>query len=437
MSNNRFEPLGLGVGTIINSRYDVVRKLGAGGMSAVYQVVDRALNNDLIALKLFEPRLTGDEVLLERFRNEVLITRKLTHPNIVRTYDFGEAQGRYYFMTMEHVHGVTLEKLIHAQSTGTLSVLEGFKVLSEVLKGMSYAHSMGVIHRDLKPANVLISETGEVKITDFGLARTLEITNRFTQAGECVGTPYYMAPEQIQEKNIDVRSDLYSVGIMAYELITGQVPFSDKSWFNLASKIVKEPLPPVVVKKGKVPVWLQEFIDKATAKNKEDRFSSADEMREVLEVCMQGELDNTIIHLPTLPRNTARHLARNTIIPGIAHPEVDVTLLSRLSLAKSMYRLAPLLLLVSLIALAGIAAIGLGGQSLDKVSQELQQNTSGMAQTLNEFTDTLDKLQKAVVTIHQNKDEIDHFLDKNPAPQPNPEDVRNVEPEPEPFSVPR
>lgn len=437
MSNNRFEPLGLGVGTIINGRYDVVRKLGAGGMSAVYQVVDRALNNDLIALKLFEPRLTGDEVLLERFRNEVLITRKLTHPNIVRTYDFGEAQGRYYFMTMEHVHGVTLEKLIHAQSTGSLSVLEGFKILSEVLKGMAYAHSMGVIHRDLKPANVLISETGEVKITDFGLARTLEITNRFTQAGECVGTPYYMAPEQIQEKGIDVRSDLYSVGIMAYELITGQVPFSDKSWFNLASKIVKEPLPPIFVKKGKVPVWLQEFIDKATAKNKEDRFSSADEMREVLEECMQGEIEHTIIHLPTLPRNTARNLARNTIMPGLAQPVDEVTLLSRLSLASSMYRLAPYLLLVSLIALAGIAAIGFGGKSIDKVSQDFQQNTSGMAKTLNEFTDTLDKLQKAVVTIHENKDEIDQFLDKNPPPQVIPEDVHNLEQEPEPFSVPQ
>ncbi|MCB0360337.1 MAG: serine/threonine protein kinase, partial [Bdellovibrionales bacterium] len=274
---NHFEPLGLGAGSFIAGRYDVVTRLGAGGMSAVFKVVDRKLNNDTIALKLFEPKLLSDASQLERFRQEVLITRKLTHPNIVRTHDFGEApESHYYFMTMEYVPGVGLDKLIHSHEPPTF--VESMRIFCEVLKGVAYAHEMGVIHRDLKPANILVGENNEVKIADFGLAKSLEMNKQFTQAGECVGTPFYMAPEQIQEQELDERTDVYALGIIAYELVMGKVPFDKESWFDLASQIIKEPLQDFATKKNRVPFWFQEFVKRATAKRKEERFRSVQEM---------------------------------------------------------------------------------------------------------------------------------------------------------------
>ncbi len=407
MAENRFEPLGLGAGTLINGRYDVTRKLGAGGMSAVFQVVDRALSNDVIALKLFEPRLTDDKTLLDRFRNEVLITRKLTHPNIVRTYDFGEAEKRYYFMTMEYIRGVTLEKLIESQLQGGLSFNEALKILSEILKGVAAAHKMGVIHRDLKPANVLISESGEVKITDFGLARTFEITQRFTQAGECVGTPYYMAPEQIQEQETDERVDLYAIGIIAYELVTGEVPFAEKSWFNLANKIIKEPLPDLAEKVRKIPEWYTEFVKKATAKEKENRFRSADEMLQAIADCMETDFEHTDLCLPTRNRQTSHQRVRDTIFP-IAERQLYSSSVNYFAL---FYRVAPLVLIISLLALAGIAVVSFGSKQVDQFSVDVQQNTAGVANMINNFQSTLEKLHNTVVKIHEDKDKIDQFLE--------------------------
>jgi eukaryotic-like serine/threonine-protein kinase len=406
MSTQQFNPVGLGAGTIVNNRYDVIRKLGAGGMSAVYLVVDKQLNNDTVALKLFEPKLSDDNTLLERFRNEVLITRKLTHPNIVRTFDFGDINGRYYYMTMEYIRGVTLDKLIRSKVGGGLSFGECLKILIEVLRGIAYAHEMGVIHRDLKPANILISEKGEVKLTDFGLARTREIDKRFTQTGECVGTPYYMAPEQIQNKSTDHRVDIYSMGIIAYELVTGQVPFSDESWFELASKIIRDPLPDITRKQKKVPAWFKEFIVKATAKNKEDRFTNASEMQAILEECVTSEFDETMLNTPLNVPD------KNTIALSPYRAELLYTAKNTRNMRWSFIRLAqfaPFVLAFSLIAFAGVAAFSYGGSGVGNIKEEVKESTS----VIKDFTDSMFQLHRVIIDYQQNKKEVQDYVKEN------------------------
>lgn len=284
MQQSRFEPMGLGVGTLLNNRYELLRKLGSGGMSVVFEASDKALNNERVALKVFAPSLLSDRALVDRFHNEVIITRKLTHPSIVRTFEFGQMEKGGYFMTMEYVRGVTLDQIIQQNALQERpSFAEVVRILLEICKGMAHAHSLGVVHRDLKPANILLSETGQVKIADFGLARALLIVDKqITQAGECVGTPFYMAPEQIQEQGADHRADIYSIGIIAYEMVTGNPPFQDDSWFQLASKIIRDPLPDFP-KKIRPPAWFREFVAVAAAKTPDERFPDVDSMVRLLE----------------------------------------------------------------------------------------------------------------------------------------------------------
>lgn len=290
MQSSRFEPVGFGVGSLLNDRYELVRKIGAGGMSVVYEAMDRALNNDRIAVKIFSPSLVSDAQMVERFHNEVLIMRKLSHPNIVRTFEFAQMGRGGFLMTMEYVHGVNLEQLLNGSALRERPTFgETVRILLEVCRAMSYAHKLDVIHRDLKPANILISEQGEVKIADFGLARARSFTNKaLTQAGECVGTPYYMAPEQIQEQDIDSRADIYSIGIIAFELVTGAPPFQDSSWFELASKIIKEPMPEFP-KRLRPPAWYRQLVLKASAKNPKDRFQTIDEIITLLDSHVSSE----------------------------------------------------------------------------------------------------------------------------------------------------
>jgi serine/threonine-protein kinase len=273
-------------GSFIAGRYEIVRTLGEGGMASVFEVIDHSLNGERLALKLFTPMLANDNAdptLLARFRNEVAITRKLTHPGVVRTYEFGESADEGWYMTMEFVDGATLEQLIEHQIFGDNANFQQVSlVLSRLADAIDYAHRMGVVHRDLKPANILLSRSGEVKISDFGLARLLTTNQRLTRTGLSVGTPMYMSPEQIKGQIVDHRSDIYALGLIAYELVTGHPAFSSDSWYELASKIVESPTPVLTTKPRSVPVWFQELIQKATAKDRDQRFSSASEIRDLI-----------------------------------------------------------------------------------------------------------------------------------------------------------
>ena len=275
MSSSPFCP-----GTLLAGRYRIVRSLGSGGMGHVYQVEDTALENELVALKLLKgegPENTEMNATA-RFRNEVLVTRRLAHANIVRTFDFGVVEGRRTFMTMEYVSGQTLEELIKEGTFFCAGINATLRVLIAVAEAVEHAHRKGVIHRDLKSANVMLSDEGQVKVTDFGLAQVQGFERNLTMKGECVGTPTYMSPEQVQGAHVDHRCDIYSFGVIAYELVAGRVPFRDPSWMTLASKIVNEPLPPITSSLYEIPPWYIAMVHKAAAKDPDDRFQSFSEL---------------------------------------------------------------------------------------------------------------------------------------------------------------
>ncbi len=275
-------------GSLINQRYEVVRTLGAGGMGTVVQVIDRSLENEVIALKILNPSLVSEQVTFARFRNEVLIARQLTHPSIVRTYDFGKTEQGYFYISMEYVEGKSLHRKIYERGGNKLTFDEIISILLHVLEALSYAHKKNVIHRDIKPDNILLSETGEVKVSDFGLARTNSLDKGLTATGETVGTPAYMAPEQIRSEPIDGRVDIYALGVTAYEMVVRRRPFVAEAWFDLATKHLTEPFPTFNEEIEGIPSWYESFILTCTQKNREDRFSSAEEALKVLESHVQN-----------------------------------------------------------------------------------------------------------------------------------------------------
>ncbi|MBP9838498.1 MAG: serine/threonine protein kinase, partial [Proteobacteria bacterium] len=224
-------------GVIIATRYQLCERLGAGGMGMVFRAVDRDLEGEIVALKLLLPHLALDENVFRRFRNEVLVARSLTHPNIVRTHDIGRAEGGYSYISMEFVDGFSLKDKINEVSATEKKIFDfedALKVLYQIVNGVCYAHGKGIIHRDLKPANVLLNKRGEVKLADFGTARMVGMDTSITQTGQVIGTPDYMSPEQIRGENLDTSCDIYSLGILAYELVTGNRPFHADSAVALA-----------------------------------------------------------------------------------------------------------------------------------------------------------------------------------------------------------
>jgi ankyrin repeat protein/tRNA A-37 threonylcarbamoyl transferase component Bud32 len=268
-------------GVLIAGRYQVVAPLGKGGMGMVLRVIDRSLDDEPTALKILYPHHVKDQVLFARFRNEVLVARALAHPNIVRLYDFGSAGKGYYFISMEYVQGYSLKDRIYSPHYEDLSFPEICRILYEIGSGLSYAHRKGIIHRDIKPDNILLTPGGEVKITDFGLARSAAMDKGFTQTGETVGTPCYMAPEQISGSRVDARADIYSLGILAYEMATGMRPFEDESWYALAKMHMTKPLPSFA-RDHNIPQWFEDLVKQSAAKDPHDRFANGEEWCEEL-----------------------------------------------------------------------------------------------------------------------------------------------------------
>lgn len=273
-------------GTLIANRYEVVSVLGTGAMGTVVRVIDRALDNEVCALKLLHPHQARDKTSFARFRNEVILARRLGHPHIARLYDIGLAGGGYYYISMEYIAGGSLNQVIYQQRRETLVFRDSLRMLCEIADGIAYAHTLGVVHRDLKPENILIGDRSEVKITDFGLARSLTADRGFTDTGETVGTPCYMAPEQLRGERVDGRCDIYALGIIAYELTVGRRPFFDESYFALAAMHMKAPIPDFATKESGIPKWFEDFVKKCAAKDPADRYQDAyaivDELRDRL-----------------------------------------------------------------------------------------------------------------------------------------------------------
>jgi serine/threonine-protein kinase len=259
------------------SNYKILEKIGEGGMGDVFKGIDIMLERD-IAIKMLRPELARQQAIVERFRAEAVTLAKLNHPNIATLYNFVR-QGNDYFMVMEFVKGHTVERLL--KQTGAMSYQKAVQLFAQALDGIAHAHRLGIIHRDLKPANVMMTDSGLIKVMDFGIARVLG-SDRITRTGNVIGTIEYMSPEQIRGEETDARSDIYSAGILLYEMLTGRVPFECNSEYELMRRQVEDaPVPPRVFTK-QIPLALEQVIMRALAKRPEARFQSADEFRVVL-----------------------------------------------------------------------------------------------------------------------------------------------------------
>ena len=259
-------------GKVIGDRFEILSTLGAGGMGIVYKVRDRELD-DLVALKMLKRDLWGDRELLERLKSELKLARKITHPNVLRTFDFGDVDG-IPFITMEYVRGITLRYLL--SQTGSLPYSAGLRLARQLCRGLAAAHEVGVLHRDIKPENLIVQPNGNAKLMDFGIARPItRMDEGQTQAGTVVGTPQYLAPEQLQGKPIDERADLWAVGVVLYEIFTSQTPFKgDNPMQVIVATLNEQPTPPRTYWK-QMPEPLEQIILKCLSRDPGRRYRHA------------------------------------------------------------------------------------------------------------------------------------------------------------------
>ncbi len=273
----------LTTGSTFAGRYQIIEELGKGGMGRVYKVLDIE-TNEKIALKLIKPEIASDKKTVERFRNELTTARKIVHKNVCRMFDLGRDKGSYY-ITMEYISGQDLKALV--RQTGQLTVGKSISISKQICSGLAEAHSLGVVHRDLKPNNIMIDRGGNAKIMDFGIARAVK-GKSITDAGVMIGTPEYMSPEQVEAKEVDQRSDIYSLGIILYEMVTGQLPFEADTPFAVGVKHKSEPPKPPKEFNPQIPDDLNRVILKCLAKEKQGRYQSAKELRSELENIEKG-----------------------------------------------------------------------------------------------------------------------------------------------------
>jgi serine/threonine-protein kinase len=272
------------IGTVLSDRYRLEAKLGSGGMSTVYLARDEVLDRP-VAVKLMHQEMTEHEDQLERFNQEARAVAKLSNPNIVAVIDAGEDGGRPYIV-FEYVQGETLKQRI--SRVGALEATEALAYGVEVAQGLSVAHEREMVHRDVKPQNVLIDATGRAKLTDFGISRQLN-DEGITATGKVLGTTDYVAPEQAMGKDVDTRSDIYSLGIVLYEMLTGDVPFEAENQIGVAMKHVNEELPDVQVRRPDISAASARVVDMATAKNPDDRYQTIDDMADDLQAALEVE----------------------------------------------------------------------------------------------------------------------------------------------------
>jgi serine/threonine-protein kinase len=256
--------------TIVDGRYRLVCRVGSGGMADVWLAEDSQLGRR-VALKLLHRRFAEDEQFVERFRQEASHAAGLQHPNVVQVYDRGCWEGSWY-IAMEYVEGPTLKEIV--QERGALPYQLAADVVVQILRAARYAHKRGIVHRDLKPHNVILDEEGRVKVTDFGIARAG--TSEMTETGAIMGTAHYLSPEQAQGRPVDSRSDLYSIGVILYELLVGRVPFDAESAVSIALKHVSEPPVPPAELVPAIPRALEDVVLRALAKDPDDRYQDAD-----------------------------------------------------------------------------------------------------------------------------------------------------------------
>lgn len=307
----------LATGSTFAGRYQIIEELGRGGMGRVYKVFDAEIGAK-IALKLIKPEVAADPGTIERFRNELKTARDISHKHICRMYDLGREGGLYY-ITMEYVPGEDLKSMI--RMSGQLGVGTAVTVARQLCEGLAEAHRRGIVHRDLKPSNIMIDREGSVRIMDFGIARSIK-TKGLTGSGVIIGTPEYMSPEQVEGRDVDPRSDLYSLGIILFEMLTGRVPFEGETPFAVGIKQKSEAPEDPRRLNPHIPDDLARLILKSLEKPREKRFQTADELRAELEKIAR-RFPTTERVLPRRKPSTANEIAatfglRKVLVPAAA-----------------------------------------------------------------------------------------------------------------------
>ena len=273
-------------GAIFAKRYEIIEELGGGGMGRLYRVLDTKIDQE-VALKILRPEISRDQETIDRFSNELRLARQVAHKNVCRMYHLGEFE-ETHFIIMEFIPGQDLQSMI--KMTKQLSTETALSIARQINEGLAEAHRLGVIHRDLKPGNVMIDREGNARILDFGIARSLE-SRGMTKSGQLIGTPEYMSPEQAQDTGVDQRSDIYSLGIILYEMLTGKVPFTGDTPISITIKHIEEMPKSPKTMAPQIPDILDQLIMKCLAKNKEFRYKSADEMNKELKEIQESIKD--------------------------------------------------------------------------------------------------------------------------------------------------
>ena len=276
-------------GTIIGDRYEIIKSLGEGGMANVYLANDILLNRE-VAIKMLRGELSNEDKFIKRFQREALAlsSSSISHPNIVQMYDLGEENNNHYIV-MEYVRGNTLKHLLNKR--GHLTLTEAVDIMLQLTEGISHAHKSYIIHRDLKPQNIMIEDNGLVKIADFGIAIALNAA-QLTQTNSVMGSVHYLPPEQASGHKATIKSDIYSLGIMFYELITGVLPFRGENAVEIALKHMKTPIESVKKYNENIPQSIENIILKATAKNPKNRYNDVNEMHQDLMYCLNDDIKN-------------------------------------------------------------------------------------------------------------------------------------------------
>lgn len=277
-------------GQKINDRYQIIKSIGEGGMANVYLAYDTILDRN-VAVKVLRGDLSQDEKFVRRFQREALSASSLSHPNIVEVYDVGEDNGSYY-MVMEYIEGKHLKELI--KKRGKLTLSEVIDIMSQVCDGLATAHDSYIIHRDIKPQNIMILDSGLVKITDFGIAMALNST-QLTQTNSVMGSVHYLPPEQASGKGSTMQSDIYSMGILMFELLTGKLPFRGENAVEIALKQLKEPIPNLKEIIPDIPNSIVNIVKRATAKNPKNRYADAREMLDDIKTASDDSRANEAI----------------------------------------------------------------------------------------------------------------------------------------------
>ncbi|MFZ5916102.1 MAG: protein kinase domain-containing protein [Chloroflexota bacterium] len=295
------------IGKVLGNRYKLIQEVGSGGMAWVYLGEDR-LDGRKVAVKMLYPQYTEDMAYIQRFVREAKLAIGLDDPHIVRVLDYG-ADRDVHYLVMEYIEGKDLKEILEIR--GRLPYQEALSITSQVAQALRRANERGIVHRDIKPQNLMVTTEGIIKVLDFGIARVRALPS-LTQSG-FVGSPYYISPEQAMGENVDIRSDIYSLGVVLYEMLTHTLPFDANSPWSIISQHIASPPPVAPLEQAEVPPTVRQLVLKALAKRAEDRFQSPEEMQEAVQAAMAGQDLPTVLPPKSPQADRVHHLLLNSL----------------------------------------------------------------------------------------------------------------------------